>query len=637
MGATGADRRQVNPFKLFYYRHSRGWTLGELCSRSGITTKVIRRLEARGHAEAPDSVDKFPKVDSKTVRALESALGLNGHLGVGADDFSTQFVGYYHEHKNSRRQPKQRRGGRSGAPKRAVIFDFDGTLTKSSREQTTWESLWEELGYGPNECGELASRFFKGELSHEEWCRITCEKFEAKGLTRSAVVKAGREIELIPGIGEALESLRLLQIPAYIVSGSIWDVLITALGDYRKSFARIEANMFLYDADAVIAKIAGTRYDFSGKAEFTKLVASELGCSTSEILFVGNSINDKEVKSSGARALLVNPHFTHSSETESWDDCIHTMRSLVEILPHVDPGYTKKIAAEKRRATKSVSDLIAPLDSIRLEDYTVVGKYRRFDNKQRASLIKFSNRIVQALRKKTKTRENFLVWAAPGSGKTFLLQEIAAANPSFKFVEIDVSGDSREEIVKKLELVEDRSVPTLCMLDEIDGKADEGWVYDVIYKYLDLNETDGEHAAVFALIGSSGSSVEDLSNRMRSRFKGPDLVDRIPKSDGHFLEIPPLGIGDSACVYVSKVLDAAEAESKSVQHLEKLALFHAVVCFETPRQLKMLADSAVARADSSMICYDNHFEDGSAAREKFVSTYKSLSRNLATQIVRIGT
>ena len=75
---------------------------------------------------------------------------------------------------------------------KAVVFDFDGTLTKLGSMRSTWEAIWEHLGYNANECGLLANRFYLGEITHSEWCRITLEKFKARQLNRDAVIGVAR-------------------------------------------------------------------------------------------------------------------------------------------------------------------------------------------------------------------------------------------------------------------------------------------------------------------------------------------------------------------------------------------------------------------------------------------------------------
>lgn len=522
---------------------------------------------------------------------------------------------------------------------KAVIFDFDGTLTKAASTRTTWEAIWESLGYNANDCGLLANQFLLREITHSEWCQLTLEKFQAKNLTKDAVISVAAGIELIQGFDECMEEIKRLGIPTYIVSGSIWDVITTVLGDRAQHFKRIEANTFGYKPDMTLGTITGTRFDFEGKGEFVKEVARKLKVPASDILFVGNDINDIYVKATGARALLVNPQLTSPADKSAWDKYIPQMRSLLEILPFVDSSWEERqrarVLVEWERAQIALKDL----NEIGLAAISVHGKYRRFSNEDRANLVGLADRIRRALVTKSLTRENFLVFASPGSGKTFFVEELARtlAN-TVTFVPIDLSRDSREACEAKLAQVADSKQACLCMIDEVDGRKGEEWPYDMIYKKLDLNEDPERPPVVFVLIGSSGETVTNLREKIRSRYKGKDMIDRIPASAQHCAEIPPMGVGDTVCVYASKILEAAEAQKKTIQNIEKFAAYHAILTCRTPRQIKLLADQAVRRIPlgHTQVYYEHHFEPGDKTNKTFSDQHSDAVLAFGKQTIRIS-
>jgi phosphoserine phosphatase len=160
---------------------------------------------------------------------------------------------------------------------KAVVFDFDGTLTNPGSTRSTWEAIWEHLGYDANECGLLANRFYRREITHPEWCRITLEKFKARQLNCDAVISVAGGLTLIQGFDECMEELQRLSVPTYIVSGSIWDVIAAVLGDRARYFRRIEANTFGYiGPEKLVGTITGTKFDFQGKVDFVREVDTEL-------------------------------------------------------------------------------------------------------------------------------------------------------------------------------------------------------------------------------------------------------------------------------------------------------------------------------------------------------------------------
>lgn len=523
---------------------------------------------------------------------------------------------------------------------KAVVFDFDGTLTKPGSTRSTWEALWEYLGYDANECGLLANRFYLGEITHPEWCRITLEKFKARRLNYDEVISVAVGVELIQGFDECMTEFKRLGVPTYLVSGSIWDVIVAVLGDRVHYFQRIEANAFGYiGPDKALGFIIGTKFDFEGKGDFVIEVAKELNIRTSDILFIGNDINDLHVKAVGARTLLVNPYQTSAAQKSAWDKSLPRMNSLLEILPFADSGWEERRKMTILREWQQAQVLLKDLAELSLGALSVHGNYRRFSNEDRSTLVSLADRIRRPLTEKSRTRENFLIYAPPGSGKTFFIEELAKSLADIiTFVPIDLSRDDRRACETKLADVAGANLPCLCMIDEIDGRRGEDWPYDVIYKKLDLNEVQDRPPVVFVLIGSSGGAVKRLGEVVQSRYKGKDLIDRVLESPQHWAEIPPMDMGDTVCVYASKILEAAEAERKPIENIEKFAAYYAALTRRTPRQIKLLADQAVRRVPvgHTQIRYDNHFEPGDKSNKEFSDQHSAVAAAFRNQTFRIS-
>ena len=217
----------------------------------------------------------------------------------------------------------------------AVVFDFDGTLTSSNTIRTTWEKLWMRLGYNARLCQELHIRYDRGEISHPEWCKLTEEKFRDRNLNKKAVEKLATQIHLLKGTRETFRKLNEQDIKIYIVSGSILIVIRSVLGNLCQYVEEIKANQFQFDKNGYLTRIIGTNYDFEGKADFINEIADELKISPKDILFVGNSINDRFAHNSGARTLCINPRLTDTTDREVWNDCIPTCEDLQDILKYI--------------------------------------------------------------------------------------------------------------------------------------------------------------------------------------------------------------------------------------------------------------------------------------------------------------
>jgi phosphoserine phosphatase len=627
-------RSSINSLKLFYHRHLQGFDLQQLSKQSSVPEKELKRYETPKFSDAAGTGKVvFPTIDRGILNKLEKVLNIEGQLAAGKeDDLSTPLINYFRQYSDESPTRKKKVVRTRSLATRAVVFDFDGTLTFSGSTRTTWETIWEHLGYHRNDCALLANQFFTGKITHEEWCLQTQDRFRDRGLKWDDVFRLGREVKLIDGISDVLNTLEERQIPAYIVSGSIWDVVSAALGDNLQRFAGIYTNVFCYDHKGILASIVGTQYDFEGKAKFLRRLTKSLGVRSSEILFVGNSINDTHAKSSGSRTLLVNPRLTHFGQSDAWDETIPIMENLTEILKFIEQKPQPVVAADRLT-------LLQELQALALNDLTVVGGYRRFDNHDRTRLIEVKEKIHNSLMNPLRTRENYLSYAMPGSGKTYLIQEIARdLGEAIEYVELDLSKDSQNTFNKELEKVIQTKKPCLCLLDEICGKADERWPYDTIYKKLDLNETRNDKPkVVFLMIGSSGGSLQGLRELIRSRHKGKDLLDRCLESEQYSIVVPSMGLGDALCVYVSKILEAAKNEKKEIKLVDKLAIYHAMVNSTSPRQVKMLAEKAVERVEKGVevLKYAHHFARGDESFQEFMQEHIEAVKLLQKRTIRV--
>lgn len=216
-----------------------------------------------------------------------------------------------------------------------VVFDFDGTLTSGKTAKTTWETLWTDLGYDIRLCKQFHQQYDQHEISHEEWCKITEEKFRAHKLNKTSVDKIASNICLIQGIKETFIELSRRNIKIFIVSGSIKTIISLALNNLCKYVEQINANEFCFDSNGYLEKIIGTKYDFEGKATFISEIAFRYEIPESDILFVGNSINDRFAYLSGAKTLCINPKLTDPTNRNIWNNCIPLCDNLTNILQFI--------------------------------------------------------------------------------------------------------------------------------------------------------------------------------------------------------------------------------------------------------------------------------------------------------------
>jgi HAD superfamily phosphoserine phosphatase-like hydrolase len=330
----GASRVRLNAYKMFFHRTQQSLSFGDLSKRSGVARDQLRRLERV--RRSVDSLDPslFQLCDQDVLTKIENTLGCAGELSVGKhDDFLSIYIQYFATYKGKKKvRTRSEFTERQIFPTRAVVFDFDGTLTLRKENLTTWERIWLELGYDVNECAAYLRQFSDKKISHKKWCDLTCEKFRERGLTSDQVLHIAEQVKLVPGTAETIRILREEGIALYILSGSIRQVIKHVLGDLWDHFDEVKANDIIFDKDGVISAIRGTRYDFEGKADYLKEVIHRHALSPLEVLFVGNSCNDVWASRSGARTLCVNPHFTDPNIALHWSYCLRQMDDLRAVL-----------------------------------------------------------------------------------------------------------------------------------------------------------------------------------------------------------------------------------------------------------------------------------------------------------------
>lgn len=329
---------RINSLKLYYQRSQRGMSTQELAAKSKIQEVRIIEMESFKIDRLPFDVSYFPQCTLTEIQKLERVL-YYGRKMLEVDmknkDKDKEFMGYLLSYYYKNKLEKKFNGIK------AVVFDFDGTLTRSNiNKKSTWQRIWVKLGYTVNECNELHLKFSRNEISHQEWCDLTCRKFRDKGMSKNTLKEIASEINLVEGCIPVLKKIKDENIFLYITSGSIQDVIKDVIGQENISlFEEIQSNRMEFEHNGLLKRIIGTKFDFKGKCSFIEKVANELNIKPYEILFVGNSNNDELAYISGAITLCVNPHETNPHVANVWNNIIYEMKNLKEILPYIGQSF----------------------------------------------------------------------------------------------------------------------------------------------------------------------------------------------------------------------------------------------------------------------------------------------------------
>lgn len=281
--------------------------------------------------------------------------------------------------------------------------------------------------------------------------------------------------------------------------------------------------------------------------------------------------------------------------------------------------------------------LLAGLDSVSLSRYSVVGQYMRFDEAVRNTLKDARDSMMASLMEPGGRRNAYLVHAAPGSGKTYLVTETAASLGDARLQEINLAKTDEASFARELNAASTATHRRICFVDECDAKQGASWPYELLLPSLDEALTR-KSPVVFVLAGSSGHNVAEFKQLIASRPKGEDLLSRIPAEN--VISIEPMGIGDRLLIALSNVMAASRQLGRRVTMVEKLALLFLLLDpdLSSPRQLQEFVLRAVERVrpEEDRLKYDHIFSRGDPKNKLFWSQWQAHHWALAGRFLSVA-
>lgn len=306
----------------------------------------------------------------------------------------------------------------------------------------------------------------------------------------------------------------------------------------------------------------------------------------------------------------------------------HTRDSHIESRLRRAMGEYRKLLASK--GFKFEPDFLAVV-----EHSIIVGQYMRYDQKVRDSLKDFQRRIT-AVFYDSSPHNSFLLWGPPGAGKTYLVQQIAKSIEGTRYQEFNLAVSDKSSFKSSLSQLESEERNTICLIDEVDANPNEVWPYEILLKHL-APKKRGRASICFILAGSSGWSLSELVQKIRSRPAGAELLNRIPQTNR--ISVPPLSVGDKIVLAAALLQEASSDEGRTIRMIEELALYYLAVSpkFDSIRRLRAFAVSLVRRIpiDKNVITYDDLFETGDTERKEFWQEARRMHPELSNSFVRL--
>lgn len=319
---------------------------------------------------------------------------------------------------------------------------------------------------------------------------------------------------------------------------------------------------------------------------------------------------------------------------------IFTQRLAPDYLDHFDDyiqDYHHALKEIGKTSPFFQIPFIANLDTIRLHKYQVVGNYTRYEEAVLNNLKDAKQKILSSIESGDQKRNNYLIWAAPGSGKTYFVDQIARSlKGQIIYHEINLAKQGENEFAERLEALDREDRPCLILIDEVDAKPQEPWPYEFLLPYLDAATESGKQW-VFVLAGSGGFSLAGIKEKINIRPKGTDLLSRIP-IENQFV-IDPMTFGDRLLVVLSQFLSAGKEYGREIRAVEKLGLYYVVLNTKlvNARQIREFAVRAVQRVPpgEDRLKYDNLFVAGDPENKRFWLEVASVANDLINKFVYI--
>ena len=215
-----------------------------------------------------------------------------------------------------------------------VIFDYDGTLTKSEKGTNTWFNMWKALDDLETD-EKFYSMFKKGEINHRQWFNLIVDYLKNRKVDKYFFECLSKKIVLLNNIEMVFKTLYQQNIEIYILSSGIKNLIDLSLKDYKKYITEIQGYEMLFDSQGVV--YAGKNVDFldERKDDFIKKIIKSKDLKPKEILFIGNGANDECVSQVGIRTLCLNADNTNYQDNNVWNDYIFS-DDLKDILPFIN-------------------------------------------------------------------------------------------------------------------------------------------------------------------------------------------------------------------------------------------------------------------------------------------------------------
>lgn len=220
---------------------------------------------------------------------------------------------------------------------KAIVFDFDGTLTQNRKGSNCWQEVWkciDELSYDDF----LYQKYARHEIDIKQWFDLVIERFKEKNVELKNLHNIAKTIKLLPGVYQTFKHLYDDGVKIFVLSGGIRQIIDKVLKRAKvdKFITSIQTYDLIFDSHDKLTGYTHPDHNLENKNQYIEQLKQKYNLKNSEILFVGNGANDEAVCLSGVDTLCINPDGTDFSNKNIWHNAIENCENLTQIIKYCD-------------------------------------------------------------------------------------------------------------------------------------------------------------------------------------------------------------------------------------------------------------------------------------------------------------
>ncbi|HCN08333.1 MAG TPA: hypothetical protein DIT01_10400 [Lentisphaeria bacterium] len=209
-----------------------------------------------------------------------------------------------------------------------ICFDLDGTLVDDT--VYIWKTLHDAFDVPKDQRRRHYEDYLNGRITYAQWFEADIDAWHERGKRRNDLLAVIRQLSLMPGAIETLDTLRQQGYKLAIISGSIDIVIDTLLG--TDHFDDVFVNRIFFDDAGNITGGEPTPYDMEHKATGLRVIAERESLQLEECVFIGDNENDVHIAEIAGLSIAFN---SKSPRLDEIADVVIEKKDLREVLQYL--------------------------------------------------------------------------------------------------------------------------------------------------------------------------------------------------------------------------------------------------------------------------------------------------------------